>query len=101
MLAARRIGLPLAPANAAKFEAMDDPPQAVPAQPDLAAAIRQARVENAERADAIADLRELELTRLAVVESALGDLFLIRRRATSTCSISPSRRASIPASSST
>ena len=34
---------------------MDDKPDTVPAIPDLAAAIRQARVENAERAEAITD----------------------------------------------
>jgi hypothetical protein len=45
-------------------------PELVP-QPDLAAAIRQARVENAERAEAIADLREIEMGRLALLESAL------------------------------
>ena len=41
------------------------------AQPDLAAAIRQARIENAERAEAVADLREIELSRLALLEEAL------------------------------
>jgi hypothetical protein len=50
---------------------MDDKPDNVPAPPDLAAAIRQARVENAERAEAIADLRELEMGRLRALESAL------------------------------
>jgi hypothetical protein len=50
---------------------MDDKPQNVPAQPDLAASIRQARVENAERADAIAEARELEIARLKALESAL------------------------------
>ena len=50
---------------------MDDKPDNVPATPDLAAAIRQARVENAERAEAIADLRELEMGRLRALESAL------------------------------
>ena len=50
---------------------MNDRPENVSAQPDLAAAIRQARVENAERAEAIADLRELELRRLALLERAL------------------------------
>jgi hypothetical protein len=44
--------------------------QAAP-PPDLAAAIRQARIENAERAEAIADLREIEMGRLALLESAL------------------------------
>jgi len=39
--------------------------------PDLAAAIRQARIENAERAEAIADLREIEMGRLALLEGAL------------------------------
>jgi hypothetical protein len=51
---------------------MDDKPQNVPAQPDLVASIRQARVENAERADAIAEARELEIVRLKALESALG-----------------------------
>jgi hypothetical protein len=50
---------------------MDDKPDNVPAQPDLAAAIRQARVENAERAEAIAELRELEMGRLTALQSAL------------------------------
>jgi hypothetical protein len=50
---------------------MDDKPQNVPVQPDLGASIRQARVENAERADAIAEVRELEIVRLRALESAL------------------------------
>jgi hypothetical protein len=50
---------------------MDDKPDNVPVQPDLAASIRQARVENAERAEAMADLRELEIGRLKALESAL------------------------------
>jgi hypothetical protein len=49
---------------------MNDKPE-LAALPDLASAIRQARVENAERAEAIADLREIELGRLALLESAL------------------------------
>src|ERR1700685_2782866 len=50
---------------------MDDKPQNAPVQPDLVASIRQARVENAERADAIAEVRELEIVRLKALESAL------------------------------
>ena len=50
---------------------MDDKPHNVPVQPDLGASIRQARVENAERADSIAEVRELEITRLKALESAL------------------------------
>jgi hypothetical protein len=50
---------------------MDDKPQNVPVQPDLGASIRQARVENAEHADAIAEVRELEIVRLKALESAL------------------------------
>ena len=50
---------------------MNDKPENASAQPDLAAAIRQAQVENAERAEAIADLRKLEIGRLALLESAL------------------------------
>ncbi len=50
---------------------MNDKPENAPAQPDLAAAIRQARMENAERAEAIADLRELEMGRLTLLENAL------------------------------
>jgi hypothetical protein len=50
---------------------MDDKPQNVPVEPDLVASIRQARVENAERADAIAEVRELEIVRLKALESAL------------------------------
>jgi hypothetical protein len=49
----------------------DKPETELAPQPDLAAAIRQARVENAERAEAIADLREIEMGRLALLESAL------------------------------
>ena len=50
---------------------MDDKPQNVPVEPDLVASIRQARVENAERADAIAEVREFEIVRLKALESAL------------------------------
>ncbi len=50
---------------------MDDKPDNVPAHPDLAASIRQARVENAERAEAIAEVRELEIGRLKALEGAL------------------------------
>jgi hypothetical protein len=57
--------------SATKFESMDDQPDNVPVQPDLVASIRQARVENAERADAIAEVRELEIARLTALESAL------------------------------
>jgi hypothetical protein len=49
----------------------DKPETESAAQPDLAAAVRQARVENAERGEAIADLREIEMGRLALLESAL------------------------------
>ena len=49
----------------------DKPEPELAAQPDLAAAIRQARVENAERSEAIADLREIEMGRLALLEIAL------------------------------
>jgi hypothetical protein len=57
---------------------MDDAPEAPQAPKvekvetvDLAAAVRRARLENAERAAAIADLREIEAGRLALLESAL------------------------------
>jgi hypothetical protein len=40
-------------------------------QADLAAAVRRARVENAERAQALAELREIEMGRLALLESEL------------------------------
>jgi hypothetical protein len=50
---------------------MDDKPHNVPVQPDLVASIRQARIENAERGDAIAEVRELEIARLKALESAL------------------------------
>ena len=40
-------------------------------RPDLAAAIRQARFENAERAEAVAELREIEIGRLSLLQSAL------------------------------
>jgi hypothetical protein len=71
MLAVRRIPATFAPKERTKYRSMDDKPQNVPAQPDLAASIRQARVENAERADAIAEARELEIVRLKALESAL------------------------------
>jgi hypothetical protein len=63
--------LPSAPDERTKYRSMDDKPQNVPAEPDLGASIRQARVENAERADAIAEVRELEIVRLKALESAL------------------------------
>ena len=51
---------------------MDEKPERPPAgRTDLAAALRRARIENAERADAVAELREIELGRLALLESAL------------------------------
>jgi hypothetical protein len=50
---------------------MDDKPHSDPVQPDLVASIRQARIENAERGDAIAEVRELEIARLQTLESAL------------------------------
>ena len=71
MLAVRRIQATFALKKGAKYRPMDDKPQNVPVQPDLAASIRQARVENAERADAIAEVRELEIVRLKALESAL------------------------------
>ncbi|RBP15489.1 hypothetical protein DFR50_10845 [Roseiarcus fermentans] len=49
---------------------MDEKPESG-GRPDLASALRRARIENAERADAVADLREIELGRLALLESAL------------------------------
>jgi len=50
---------------------MDEKPESGSGGPDLASALRRARVENAERADAVADLREIEMGRLALLESAL------------------------------
>jgi len=51
---------------------MDETPERPAAkEADLAAALRRARVENAERAGAVADLRDIELGRLALLESAL------------------------------
>jgi hypothetical protein len=51
---------------------MDEKPERPSAgEPDLAAALRRARIENAERAEAVAELREIELGRLALLESAL------------------------------
>jgi hypothetical protein len=70
-LAVRWIRATLAPKERTKYESMDDKPQNVPVQPDLGASIRQARVENAERSDAIAKVRELEIVRLKALESAL------------------------------
>src|SRR6476646_9350559 len=71
VLAVRRIQATFAPEERAKHKSMDDKPQNVPVQPDLLASLRQARVENAERADAIAEMRELEIVRLKALESAL------------------------------
>jgi hypothetical protein len=70
-LAVQRIPATFTADSATKFESMDDQPQNVPVQPDLVASIRQARVENAERADAIAEMRELEIVRLKALESVL------------------------------
>ncbi len=70
-LAVRRIHATFAPKERTEYELMDDKPQNVPVEPDLVASIRQARVENAERADAIAEVRELEIVRLKALESAL------------------------------
>src|ERR1700723_1681661 len=70
-LAVRRIHAPLTSERADKYESMDDKPQNVPVEPDLGASIRQARVENAERADAVAEGRELEIVRLKALGSAL------------------------------
>jgi hypothetical protein len=70
-LAVRWIRATFAPKERTKNESMDDKPQNVPVQPDLVASIRQARVESAERADAIAEVRELEIVRLKALESAL------------------------------
>src|SRR5271166_3866229 len=78
----------------------DKPENASAAQPDLAAAIRQARVENAERAEAIADLYELEIGRLRCSRARLSPSSNRRRRA-STCSIWRWRRATIRVFSST
>lgn len=51
---------------------MEEKPEVPQApKPDLAAAVRRARVENAERAQAIAELREIEMGRLALLESEL------------------------------
>src|SRR5271170_3047692 len=66
------VALPLRRNARTTSRSMNDKPETELApQPDLAAAIRQARVENAERAEAIADLREIEMGRLALLESAL------------------------------
>jgi hypothetical protein len=69
--ALRRIRATLFAGSADKYESMDDKPDNIPAQPDLTASLRQARVENAERAEAVADLRDLEIVRLRALESAL------------------------------
>jgi hypothetical protein len=51
---------------------MNDKPEIQSAPPpDLAAAIRKARVESAERGEAIADVREIETGRLALLEGVL------------------------------
>ena len=51
---------------------MEEKPEVPPAPtPDLAAAVRRARAENAERAQAIAELREIEMGRLALLETEL------------------------------
>ena len=64
--------VPLQPHARTTSRSMNDKPEPeLTAQPDLAAAIRQARLENAERGEAIADLREIEMGRLALLEIAL------------------------------
>lgn len=51
---------------------MDQKPEAPQAtKADLGAAVRRARIENAERAEAVSELRELEMGRLALLESEL------------------------------
>jgi hypothetical protein len=71
-LAIRRIHATLtAEKHRQKYCQMDDKPQNVSVQPDLLASIRQARVENAERAEAMAEVGELEIARLKALESAL------------------------------
>src|ERR1700723_865038 len=70
-LAVRRIRVTFAPRPRKKYEDTDDKAPDVPVQPDLAASIRQARVENAERAEAMAEVRELEIVPLKALESAL------------------------------
>jgi hypothetical protein len=70
-LAVPRIRASFALKAQAKYRPMDDKPENVPVQPDLTASLRQARVENAERAEAVADLRDLEIVRLRALESAL------------------------------
>src|SRR6476646_4805239 len=51
--ALRRIRATLFAGSADKYESMDDKPDNIPVQPDLTASLRQARVENAERAEAV------------------------------------------------
>jgi hypothetical protein len=70
-LAVQRIPVTFAAIARRNPESMDDKPQNVPVQPDLSTSIRQARVENAERAEAIAEVRELEIVRLKALESSL------------------------------
>src|ERR1700735_5909102 len=70
-LAIRGILAPPPTESAEKAASMAEKPQNVPVQPALVAWIRQARIENAERADAIAEVRELEIVRLQALESAL------------------------------
>ncbi len=51
---------------------MEEKPEVPQApKPDLAGAVRRARTENAERAQAIAELREIEMGRLALLETEL------------------------------
>lgn len=54
---------------------MDDKPEQAP-KSDLAAALRRARAENAERAQAIAELREIEMGRLGLLETELKPIVL-------------------------
>lgn len=49
--------------------------QSVPSAPDLKAAIRRARLEEAERATAVAELRETEAVRLEILAEALEPVF--------------------------
>jgi hypothetical protein len=69
---AARVGIAAGERGSLGTDIMDDKPEGPQApKPDLAAAVRRARAENAERSEAIADLREIEAGRLALLESAL------------------------------
>jgi hypothetical protein len=55
-------------------DAVDDEPGVRPAPPSLKAAVRRARIEDAERSEVLAELRGAEMARLEMLQSAIAPL---------------------------